>query len=64
MIDRQKLWRRLTKFLLREEGQDLIEYALTASFLAVAVAAFFPTTIAPNICAIFVKVLSCLQATP
>ena len=32
--------------------------------LAVAVAAFFPTTIAPNICTIFVKVVSCMQSTP
>ena len=64
MIDLHKLRIRLKTLLLMEAGQDLIEYALTASFLAVAVAAFFPTTLAPNICQIFVRVLSCMQKTP
>ena len=64
MIDRHRLRIQVTKLLLREEGQDMIEYALMASFIAVAVAAIFPTTIAPNICTIFVKVLSCMQRTP
>jgi len=43
-----------------KDGQDLIEYALMAAFIAVAVAATFPTTIGPNICTIFVKVGSTL----
>lgn len=43
-----------------KEGQDLIEYALMAAFIAVAVAATFPTTIGPNICTIFIKVGSTL----
>lgn len=47
-----------------EQGQDLIEYALIASFVAVAVAAFFPTSLAPNICSIMSKVLSCMQGAP
>ena len=64
MIDRDRLWRHLFKLLRKEAGQDLIEYALLASFIAVAVAAIFPLSIAPNICSIFVKVLSCMQATP
>ena len=56
--------RALTVTLLREEdGQDLIEYALTASFIAVAVAGFFPTTIAPNISTVFSKINSCLQGS-
>jgi len=54
------LFRNLSR---REEGQDLIEYALTASFLAVAVAAFFPTSIAPNISTIFSKVVSTMQGS-
>lgn len=43
-----------------KDGQDLIEYALMAAFIAVAIAATFPTTIGPNICAIFIKVGSTL----
>jgi Flp pilus assembly pilin Flp len=43
-----------------QSGQDLIEYALLAAFIAVAVAAIFPQTIAPNICQIFSKVNSSL----
>jgi Flp pilus assembly pilin Flp len=43
-----------------KDGQDLIEYALMAAFVAVAIAATFPTTIGPNICTIFVKVGSTL----
>jgi Flp pilus assembly pilin Flp len=41
-------------------GQDLIEYALMAATIAVATAAIFPQSIAPNICAIFSKVNSTL----
>ena len=37
-------------------GQDLIEYALMAAFLTIAVGALFPTNIAPNISAVFSKV--------
>lgn len=37
-------------------AQDLIEYALLAAFIAVAVAAIFPTDIAPNISKTFSKV--------
>jgi Flp pilus assembly pilin Flp len=46
-----------------KDGQDLIEYALMAAFVAVAVGATFPTTIGPNICAIMEKVHSCLQSS-
>lgn len=48
------------RILRHEEGQDLIEYALMAATIAVAVAAIFPQSIAPNICAIFSKVNSSL----
>jgi Flp pilus assembly pilin Flp len=46
-----------------ERGQDLIEYALMAATIAVATAAIFPQSIAPNICAIFSKVNSTLGAS-
>ena len=49
--------------LLRDErGQDLIEYALMAAVIAVAVAAIFPQSIGPNISTIFSKVNSSLGA--
>jgi Flp pilus assembly pilin Flp len=45
-----------------ERGQDLIEYALMAATIAVAVAAIFPQSIGPNISTIFSKVSSSLGA--
>jgi Flp pilus assembly pilin Flp len=47
----------------QQDGQDLIEYALMAATIAVAVAAIFPTTIAPNISTIFSKVSSSMAAS-
>jgi Flp pilus assembly pilin Flp len=43
-----------------KKGQDLIEYAMVAGFVAVAVAAFFPTSIAPSITSIFTKISTTL----
>jgi pilus assembly protein Flp/PilA len=42
-------------------GQDLIEYALMAGFVAVAAGAIFPTTLAPGISTIFSKINSTLS---
>lgn len=50
-----RLFRRQTN---DTNGQDLIEYALMAAFIAVAIGATFPTTIGPNISSIFSKVQS------
>jgi len=36
-------------------GQDLLEYALIAGFVAVAAGAIFPTTLMPNVSMIFSK---------
>jgi pilus assembly protein Flp/PilA len=36
-------------------GQDLIEYALMAGFVAVAAGAIFPTTVMPTVSGIFSK---------
>ena len=49
---------------LDRRAQDLIEYALLAGFVAVAVATFFPTSIAPNITTIFSKLSVVLSQTP
>lgn len=45
------------------QGQDLVEYALMAAFIAVAAGAIFPTTLAPNISTIFSKVTSIMAQT-
>jgi len=42
----------------RQEGQDLIEYALMAAMLAVVIAAMFPPTIMPAVSSIFSKICS------
>lgn len=36
-------------------GQDLVEYALIAGFVAVAAGAIFPTTLMPDVSMIFSK---------
>lgn len=51
-----------SKLVRDERGQDMIEYALMAAAIAVAVAAIFPQSIAPNISTIFSKVSSSLGA--
>ena len=52
----QRLWTDL-------QGQDMIEYALLAAALAVAVAGFLPPTIMPAVSTIFSKVSSCFSAS-
>lgn len=44
-----------------KRGQDLIEYALLAGFVAVAAGAIFPTTLSPNISRIFSKLGSIMS---
>lgn len=46
-----------------QKGQDLIEYALLAASIAVAVAATFPQTIAPSVSQIFSRIVSSFTAT-
>jgi pilus assembly protein Flp/PilA len=48
-----KVWYRLQQ---ETQGQDLVEYALLAGFVAVAGGAIFPMTVAPNISSIFSKI--------
>ena len=43
------------RFWLSRSGQDLVEYALLAGFVAVAAAATFPTTLMPDVSQIFSK---------
>ena len=55
---------RLERFFLRlgqdEKGQDLVEYALLASFVAVAAGAFLPP-VAESISVIFSKMTSVIS---
>ncbi len=49
-------WKAATfRFLGNRAGQDLIEYALVAGFVAVAAAAIFPNTLMPDVSMIFSK---------
>lgn len=48
----------LRSLWIRQEGQDLIEYALLAATLAVVVAGFLPPTIMPSVSTIFSKIVS------
>ncbi len=60
----RKYWQAVTRLLWDRQGQDLIEYALMTAFLTVAVAAFFPTSLAPNMTSIMSKVSSLLARAP
>jgi pilus assembly protein Flp/PilA len=60
----QMLLKLLFRLQRETQGQDLVEYALVAGFVAVAGGAIFPTTVAPNISVIFSKINSSLAATP
>ncbi len=50
----------LTRFMQEESGQDLIEYALLAGFIAVATGAFLPP-VAESISVIFSKMASVIN---
>jgi hypothetical protein len=61
LLARVELLRTAAASLGRDKrGQDLIEYALLAGFVAVAAGAIFPTTLSPNISRIFSKIGSIL----
>jgi Flp pilus assembly pilin Flp len=60
----RRYWQAVTRLVLDRQGQDLIEYALMTAFLTVAVAAFFPTSLAPNMTSIMSKVSSLLARAP
>jgi Flp pilus assembly pilin Flp len=60
----QKVYRAAQRLWKAQKGQDLIEYALMAGFVAVAAGAIFPTTVMPTVSGIFSKVSSMLAAAP
>ena len=51
----------LSRLWNEEDGQDMIEYALLAAFLAVAVGAISPS-VATDICTMFSRVATVLTA--
>lgn len=54
-VNRQDAVTRLGK---DKRGQDMIEYALMAGMVAVAVAAFVPYQVVPSMCHIYSKLIS------
>jgi pilus assembly protein Flp/PilA len=50
-----KLYSAMHRMWMDTRGQDLIEYALIAGFVAVAAGAIFPTTLMPDVSKIFSK---------
>ena len=50
-----KLYNAVHRIWTNTRGQDLLEYALIAGFVAVAAGAIFPTTLMPNVSMIFSK---------
>lgn len=53
----------ISRLMRDESGQDLVEYALMVAMIAVAVAATFPSTIAPSISQVFSRIQSSFAAT-
>ncbi len=62
MLQLLVLW--VTRFWPDRRGQDLIEYALTASFVAVAASAVFPPSITPAISTVYSKITSAFAQQP
>jgi Flp pilus assembly pilin Flp len=54
--DMAKLYNAVQMIWTDTQGQDLIEYALIAGFVAVAAGAIFPTTLMPSVSMIFSKI--------
>lgn len=51
----------LQRVYIETTGQDLIEYALVAGFVAVAAGAIFPAGLMPDVSQIFSKINSCFS---
>ena len=62
MIDRItfEIWRIWTE----RKGQDLVEYALAAAFVAVTVSAFLPPALIPSVSQVFSKIESAFASQP
>jgi len=58
------VWRAGLRLARDCRGQDMIEYALMAAFVAVAVAGILPPSLPPAISTVFSKVTSVLGLIP
>ncbi len=59
------MWKQIIQQLRRDEsGQDLIEYALIAGFVIIAVAIVLPQELMPTVSKIFSSVGSLMARTP
>jgi Flp pilus assembly pilin Flp len=58
-----RITRTFARLFRDESGQDLVEYALMVAMIAVAVAATFPSTIAPSISQVFSRIQSSFAAS-
>ena len=56
----RRLRDRMEEFIPSTSRQDLIEYALTAGFVAVAAGATFPTTFVPSFSTLMSKIVGVL----
>ena len=56
-----KLYKAALEFLMDEQGQDLVEYALLAGSLSMTAGAFLPQWVGPTISMVFSKVNSCMS---
>lgn len=52
------------KFLRDDSGQDLIEYALIAGFMIIAVAVVLPQNLMPTVSQIFSSIVGIFSRTP
>jgi pilus assembly protein Flp/PilA len=60
----QKLFHAARWFWKARAGQDLVEYALMAGFVAVAAGAVFPTSVMPAVSGIFSAIDNVLAQAP
>jgi pilus assembly protein Flp/PilA len=56
-------WRLASGFRQCTNGQDLLEYALMAGFIAVFIGAMVPTKVVPSLCIIYSKVNTILASS-
>ena len=54
--DMAKIYYAIQRMWTNTRGQDLLEYALIAGFVAVAAGAIFPTTLMPGVSTIFSRI--------
>lgn len=54
-------WRLASNLRKNNSGQDMLEYALMAGFIAVLIGAMVPGKIVPSLCVIYTKINSLMS---